>query len=334
MPFLGRLGLESRFLPVLDWCLLVFPLAPLHRFLTSAMNLQLRGAIDVFYTGSADCVPGGPAFSPSFYFAWSAMIGSIAGIAGVAAFQVFLSRTWFRRAFWTTTVLQVVAAGVDIVLVLRLNRRLGISDRLFFILGNSMLQETVFMLDWMPSVVLISKLCPRGVESTVYALLSGFANYGHAVASSLGALAIDVARIKTPPRGRCDFDNLPLLLVVGHVVLPLLTIPLTWVLIPNARMTDDVLGASPPGHPKEGQRNGEDADEEDEERGPGEENWTGSSEHGGAVGQVGAPASPPAVAAHREPAWAAAHRDPAWAPTHREPAWAATPSTTTGEASS
>ncbi|GAB0489064.1 hypothetical protein MMPV_000280 [Pyropia vietnamensis] len=269
--------------------------------------MELRSAIDVFYTGSAECVPGGPAFSPRFYFAWSAMIGSIAGIAGVAAFQVFLSRTWFRRAFWTTTILQVVAAGVDIVLVLRVNRRLGISDRLFFILGNSMLQETVFMLDWMPSVVLISKLCPRGVESTVYALLSGFANYGHAVASSLGSLAIDVAGIKTPPRGRCDFDNLPLLLVVGHVVLPLLTIPLTWVLIPDARMTDDVLSATPTGRVKEGGRNGEDADEDDEQRGSGAEDWTGSSEDGGAMEEVVASrASPPSSASVAGSAVAAA----------------------------
>lgn len=274
------------------------------------MNLQLRGALDVFYTGSAECVPGGPAFDPRFFLAWTAMIGSVAGLAGIALFQTFLSRTWIRRAFWTTTVLQVAAAGVDIAMVLRWNRRLGISDRLFYILGNSMLQEVVFLLDWMPSVVLISKLCPPGVEATVYALLSGFANYGHAVASSLGALAINVAGIATPPRGRCDFTNLPLLLTVGHVVLPLLTIPLTWVLIPHARMTDDLLRPLPTGRAK-GRRGGGDAaaaaEADDEERGSKGEDWTGSSEDGGAVGAGGGgvPAAPPPVAAPDGSAWAA-----------------------------
>lgn len=95
------------------------------------------------------------------------------------------------------------------------------------------------------AVVLISKLCPQGVESTVYALLAGFSNFGSAVASSLGVLGIDVAGIKTPGEGLCNFDNLSWLIVFSHVLLPLLTVPLTFVLIPNARMTDDLVGDLP-----------------------------------------------------------------------------------------
>lgn len=93
------------------------------------------------------------------------------------------------------------------------------------------------------TVVLISKLCPPGIEATVYALLAGFTNFGVAVASSLGALAMDVAGIRTPGPGGgvCNFDRLPLLIAVGHVGLPLLVLPLTFVLIPSARMTDDLL---------------------------------------------------------------------------------------------
>lgn len=96
-----------------------------------------------------------------------------------------------------------------------------------------------------PPVVLTSKLCPIGVESTVYALLAGFSNFGRSVGSSLGVLALDIAGIKTPKEGACNFDNLPLLLVISHVVLPLLTVPLTFVLIPKAKMTDDLVGGLP-----------------------------------------------------------------------------------------
>ena len=38
----------------------------------------------------------------------------------------------------------------------------------------------------------------------------------------------------------CNFDHLPFLLFVCHVILPLLTIPLTFVLIPNKRMTESL----------------------------------------------------------------------------------------------
>lgn len=96
-----------------------------------------------------------------------------------------------------------------------------------------------------PSVVLTSKLCPIGVESTVYALLAGFSNFGRSVGSSLGVLALDIAGIETPRTGACNFDNLPLLLIISHVVLPLLTVPLTFVLIPKAKMTDDLVGGLP-----------------------------------------------------------------------------------------
>lgn len=156
-----------------------------------------------------------------------------------------LSRTWYRRAFWTTTVLQVTAAIVDIAIVERWNRRAGISDKVFYLLGDTIIQEVVLMLDWMPAIVLTSKLCPTGVESTVYALLAGFQNFGASVASSLGVLALDIGGIKTPTDKPCDFTNLTLLIIIGHVVLPLLTIPLTFWLIPNAKMTDDLIGGLP-----------------------------------------------------------------------------------------
>lgn len=99
------------------------------------------------------------------------------------------------------------------------------------------------MMNVIPAVVLISKLCPPGVEATVYSLLAGYTNFGVAVASAMGSLAMDVAGIRTPGPGGgpCNFDRLPLLIAIGHVGLPLLVLPLTFWLIPNARMTDDLL---------------------------------------------------------------------------------------------
>lgn len=107
------------------------------------MNLSLKGALDVFYTAPEKCFPGGPAFDNTFYLAWSVMISSLAGVAGVSLFQMFLSRTWYRRAFWTTTVLQVAGAIVDVIVVERWNRKAGISDKLFYVLGDTILQEVV-----------------------------------------------------------------------------------------------------------------------------------------------------------------------------------------------
>lgn len=83
----------------------------------TASHLKLKGALDPFYTGTQECLPGGPSFEPSFYLAWTAIIGALFGLLGAALFQVLLSRTWIRFAFWSTTAVSCVAAVVDIIIV-------------------------------------------------------------------------------------------------------------------------------------------------------------------------------------------------------------------------
>eukprot|EP00168_Porphyra_purpurea_P015110 TRINITY_DN4528_c0_g1_i1.p2 TRINITY_DN4528_c0_g1~~TRINITY_DN4528_c0_g1_i1.p2 ORF type:complete len:165 (-),score=73.77 TRINITY_DN4528_c0_g1_i1:259-708(-) len=145
-------------------------------------------------------------------------------------------------------------------------------------------------MDFMPEIVLISKLCPPGMESTVYAMLAGFANFGSAVASSIGALAIDQFDIQTPADGPCDFSNMTWLIIVSHVILPLLTVPLTFLLIPNARMTDDLLGvaAGSDGGDVEGGTKGDAPDQ-------GEMGGEGTSDDAGAVPDAAPLAMPAAI---------------------------------------
>ena len=68
-----------------------------------------------------------------------------------------------------------------------------------YYIGNTIIKEVVVMLDFMPAVVLTSKLCPRGIESTVYAVLAGFQNFGQTVSRNVGAFMIP---------GPCAFGRL------------------------------------------------------------------------------------------------------------------------------
>ena len=47
----------------------------------------------------------------------------------------------------------------------------------------------------MPAIILTSKLCPKNMESTVYALLAGFQNFGQSIAQSLGLALQDILGI-------------------------------------------------------------------------------------------------------------------------------------------
>ncbi len=55
------------------------------------------------------------------------------------------------------------------------------------------------------------------------------------------------------PGEACDFRNLPYLLFAAHFICPLLTVPLTFILIPDANMKDDLEPesyATPSAEPK------------------------------------------------------------------------------------
>ena len=55
------------------------------------------------------------------------------------------------------------------------------------------------------------------------------------------ASAMEAAGIKTDvENGQCDFSNLPWLIVVCGMCLPLIAVPLTFVLIPDIDMSDNL----------------------------------------------------------------------------------------------
>ena len=71
------------------------------------------------------------------------------------------------------------------------------------------------------------------MESTTYALLAGFQNFGTSVSRSAGAFVIEIAGI-----GQCNFTNLPLAIGVCNMAFPLLCIPLAYVLLPDMRLSE------------------------------------------------------------------------------------------------
>merc|ERR1719272_1509113 len=77
----------------------------------------------------------------------------------------------------------------DVILLSRLNVKLGIPDKAF-VLGSSTLQTIVSQWMWMPGVVILSQLCRKGMEATMYALLAGCHNLGNTIASNCGAYVL------------------------------------------------------------------------------------------------------------------------------------------------
>jgi folate/biopterin transporter len=213
--------------------------ANLFMFLNQLLYIQIQGAMDFFFTAAPDCLPDGPNFSFTYYQTFGGIAANIAGILGSIMFQKVFMKKSFRVAIWITLALRAAASVIDIAIVERWNIAAGIPDKVAYVGGDGVVFPLVTMLLWLPSSILISRMCPDGMEATVFALLAGFSNFGQTVSRTIGYVLIDAFGIKTVVP--CDFSNLTLLIVVCHMLVPLLVVPFT-LLLPNLKI-DDTDGA-------------------------------------------------------------------------------------------
>ncbi|CAG9570012.1 putative folate/biopterin transporter [Leishmania major strain Friedlin] len=222
------------------WALpLVIAKANVFAYLQMAVYIRASSPLYAFYLNSNECPGNLPNFTYTFYGTVAGVIGNFAGLVGVTLFNFLFAKHNYQVTFIATTIMQVMAALFDIIIVKRWNLHIGIPDHAMYIWGDAVVAQIVYMLGFMPLVVMLSRLCPRGSESVVYALMAGFANLGQTTAASLGAIIMEYGWPVFSDNDPCNYDNLPLLLFVTSVCTPLLVIPLSY-LLPMARICDDI----------------------------------------------------------------------------------------------
>mmetsp|Transcript_63802 Transcript_63802/g.152152 ORF Transcript_63802/g.152152 Transcript_63802/m.152152 type:complete len:581 (-) Transcript_63802:182-1924(-) len=235
----------------------------LYLFMTQVASLDLTGPLSYFYTGQPACVADGPGFSYNYYLSVSNAVGALGAALGAVVFQ-YMQAWQFRTAFIVTTMIQVVASAFDLVIVTRMNVQMGVSDEAAYLFGDAACQSIAAQMATMPMALLTARLCPRGAEATVFAILAGFQNFGSAVSTVLGShLADSMGVYAKGLDGPCNFEQLPQLIFFAHMLAPLLCIPFTWCLVPAAAINDETVwmdvspppsfrspAASPPGTPQ------------------------------------------------------------------------------------
>ncbi|CCW65231.1 unnamed protein product [Phytomonas sp. EM1] len=194
--------------------------------------------ISKFYIAGPDCVPGGPHFSLTFLYVVCTIISTVSSLIGIVVFKYFFSKSNYRVITISTTLVLLPFVLPEIAMLQRWNIKIGIPDHAFYIGTSTVISPLIGMISWMATVILLSRLCPRGSESTVYAILAGFSNLSSTTSTSIGAILMEyVWPIKSKPP--CDFSNAVWLVIIGSILAPLLIIPLT-LLLPNVRVCDDI----------------------------------------------------------------------------------------------
>lgn len=187
-----------------------------------------------------------PCFDPQ-YLGWMSVAGYASFALGTVLYHRCFTR-WSYRSIWRgTQIIFVLLNLLDYVWVSRWNLVLGIPDKAF-ILGEEILTPVFSRLSAMPLFILAARLCPRGIEGTLFALTMGLSNFGGRMGSILGIGLLDgLGGVEAPA-----FTNMRLLVVIRSLTraLPLLLIPF---LVPPGSPSDpaapeeeaDTAGALP-----------------------------------------------------------------------------------------
>jgi hypothetical protein len=202
-----------------------------YMFASSVLYIPVNGAVDYWFTAEPECVPGGPHFDLQYYISVGAVVSSIFAAIGVMVFNSCFKGWGYRQMFWVTTAIRIVAASTDVVILNRWNIMVGVSDKTLFLVGDAALQPLAAALETMPMVLLTSELATGGAESTTYAILAGFQNFGGAIATTYGYLLQDRLGVSFLGDNDCSYEYIARLVGVAHILLPTLAVPLTFALI-------------------------------------------------------------------------------------------------------
>jgi folate/biopterin transporter len=145
------------------------------------------------------------------------LVTSFASLIGIFLFQRYLKTVPFRLILGWSTVIAAALGMTTLLLVTHANRALGIDDH-WFSLGDSLILTVVGQITWMPVLVLSARLCPPGVEATLFAMLMSIWNLSGLLSHEMGALLTSWLGVTED-----NFDNLWLLVIITNLstLLPL-----------------------------------------------------------------------------------------------------------------
>ena len=182
----------------------------------------------------------GPNFDYTFYITVTGIVGSVVNFLGVILYQSTLSKWRLRPVLIFVTAVGSLASIMDVILILRWNVKIGIPDKVFFMLGNAIFETLMGSLWAIASSTIFAKIAPPGMESAVFAYAVGIGNFCYMVSGLLGSGAIKWSGMKTTGVD-CDFSALPFLIIICQIVTPLcIGIPACF-LVPNTLQTEHLI---------------------------------------------------------------------------------------------
>jgi len=201
-------------------------------FARDALQPNLGDPMFVWLTDA----PDGPQFGAKLMGALEG-VGAVSLFFGVVLYNKYLTRVSYRKILLFAQIALVLYNFSDLILVLRLNLKVGIPDEVF-VAGDDAFGVLCGRFIMMPLFVLSSKVCPDHLEGTLFAMLMALSNFGSSIGDFFGSSLTEAFGIHDG-----NFDLLPQA-VIAKSICRLLPIPLIFLLIPNLTPDDPIPGGA------------------------------------------------------------------------------------------
>ncbi|XP_023548042.1 folate-biopterin transporter 1, chloroplastic-like [Cucurbita pepo subsp. pepo] len=145
------------------------------------------------------------------------LVTSVASLIGVGLYNGFLKNVALRKIFLIMSIVGSALGMTQVLLITGLNRKFGISDG-WFTIGDSLIITVLGQASFMPVLVLAARLCPEGMEATLFATLMSVFNGGNLLGGLIGAALTQLFGIT-----KDTFNNLTTLVIICNLssLLPL-----------------------------------------------------------------------------------------------------------------
>jgi hypothetical protein len=115
------------------------------------------------------------------------LIYGFASIIGIYSYNNYLKDISFKKIIFFSTALSSLFSLSSLILVERINIKLGIPD-FVFCMGADALNTALSEINMLPILVLACNICPKNIEGTLYAFLMSVINLSSLFASQIGSI--------------------------------------------------------------------------------------------------------------------------------------------------
>jgi hypothetical protein len=151
--------------------------------IVSATNLSISGPAQYFYTDTVAQYPEGPHLEPWFFVTVCGIVGSVVAIIASCIYALF-KQAKYRFVYIAIILLNATLSAPNSFLFSRLNLKWGIPDH-WFVATDTAFQTAVQALFYAPALLLLSRVSPDQMESSMFAILAANSNLASTISGPI-----------------------------------------------------------------------------------------------------------------------------------------------------